>query len=117
MATLSFVISHESREDAIRALKFAMPSLKNVDVLIASGSFKIPNDKARVAMDTLKPFAVQISMEIMDESVDAEEDADVKAAEERLAKSLKALEVRLNDRANKMAAKLLDIAADLIEKL
>ena len=65
------------------------------------------------AADALKPFATQITISTTDDSVDAE----VKLAEERLTKSLEGLGSRLNAKSGRLTAKLMNIAADLLDTL
>ena len=113
MTTISFNIILENQKDAAKALKAALPNMKNAAAAIASGSFKIPNDKAKLAADALKPYATQITIEVTDDSVDKE----VAAAEERLTNSLAGLEARLNAKTGKLTAKLMNIAADLLDNI
>ena len=111
--TISFSIPTDKQKEATKALKAALPTLKNVEVTIAAGAFKIPNDKARPAADALKPFATNITVSVTDDSVDAE----VKKAEDRLSKSLEGLEARINAKSGKLTAKMMNIAADILDTL
>lgn len=111
--TITFTIPIGKHAEAVKALKAALPSMKNVEAAIASGSFKIPNGKAVFATDALTPFTTHMSVEITDDSVEEE----VKKAEARLAQALEGLEARLNAKSNRMTAKLMNIAADLLDTL
>lgn len=114
MARITFKIPSEKQAQATQALKSALPKLKNASKCISVGEFNIPDTMADKVVEALRPYATDVTVSASD-AIDAQED--VQAAFARLEKAFDKLEERAAVRSDRLTAKLVNAAADFLEKL
>lgn len=115
MPRITFKIPVEKRAEAIKSLKAALPKLKNAQRCINMGEFNLPEDMVEQAVKAMQHIATEVS--VSRESTPRESEAEVTAAETRLAEAFDKLGDKLAVKMNKKTAALLNSAADFLDSL
>lgn len=114
--TISFDIATDRKIAATKALKQAAPKLKNAKACIDARQFTFPTEHSALITAALAPFVTNLRMK---DRPDADQKKDVKfgEAEDRFAKALDSLGERVVTKTTNVSARVLNAAAEFIEKL
>jgi len=107
-------------EEAIRAVKAALPGLRNVRHIVASGHVRCTNEHVDKLKETLLPFVMANTIMIQPDTrfePDPVVNPEVAAGEKRLEAAFENLFGRIEQKASANMARFLHAAADFVEKL